>query len=90
MSTEGFLRIPATLANRKGAAYVTAKAQEQPVVVTSHNKPVSVTLSPERYDDLVRTVRETQDQVLASAAALVADRSTFRTLDEARAKLGRR
>lgn len=68
---------------------MTAKAQEQPVVVTSHNKPVSVTLSPERYDELIRTVRETQDQVLASAASLVADRVTFQSLDEARDRLGR-
>lgn len=89
MSTDGFLRVPATLANRKGAAYVTAQAQEQPVVVTSHNKPVSVTLSPERYDELIRTVRETQDEVLANAAALVADRATFRSLGEARGRLGR-
>ncbi|MGM7668554.1 type II toxin-antitoxin system prevent-host-death family antitoxin [Microbacterium sp. A93] len=77
------------MANRKGTAYVTAKAQEQPVVVTSHNKPVSVTLSPEHYDEMVRSVRETQAQVLASAAALVADRATLRPLEEARNRLGR-
>lgn len=90
MSIEGFLRVPATVANRRGAAFVTAKAQEQPVVITNHNKPVSVTLSPERYDEMIRTVRETQDHVLASAASLVADRSTFHSLDEARSRLGDR
>lgn len=90
MSIHGFLRVPATVANRRGAAFVTDKAQEQPVVITNHNKPVSVTLSPERYDEMIRTVRETQDHVLASAASLVAERSTFRSLDEARYRLGAR
>lgn len=81
------LHVPSTLATRKGAGYLVEQAADRTVILTNHGKQAAVMMSPEHYDELVRTLREAADTLVVGVADLVAERSTFRTVDEARARL---
>lgn len=78
------LSMPATLATRKGAGYVAEQAQDRTVVLTHHGKKTAVVMSPERYDEMVRDLREASNRLIAGTADLVAQRSSFHGVDEAR------
>lgn len=81
------LRMSATLATKRGAGYLAEQAAERTVVLTNHGKPTAVVMSPERYDDLERSLREAANQIVRGVSELVASRSHFHTVDEARARL---
>jgi len=81
------LRMPATVATKKGAGYLAEKAAERTVVLTNHGKPSAVVMSPERFDDLERALRLAADQMIQGVSQLVADRSEFHTVDEVRERL---
>ena len=81
------LRMPATVATKKGAGYLAEKAAERTVVLTNHGKPSAVVMSPERFDDLERALRLAADQMIQGVSQLVADRSEFHTADEVRERL---
>ncbi|MDO5662431.1 MAG: type II toxin-antitoxin system prevent-host-death family antitoxin [Brachybacterium sp.] len=81
------LQMPATLATKRGAGYLAEQAAERTVVLTNHGKPTAIVMSPERYDDLERSLRHASAQILSGVADLVAERSTFHDLDEARERL---
>lgn len=81
------LRMPATVATKKGAGYLAEKAAERTVVLTNHGKPSAVVTSPERFDDLERALRLAADQMIQGVSQLVADRSEFHTVDEVRERL---
>ncbi len=81
------LRMPATLATRKGAGYLADQAGERTVILTNHGRETAVVMSPEHYDELVRALRAAADRLVSGVADLVADRSEFRSIDDARARL---
>lgn len=81
------LRMPATVATKKGAGYLAEKAAERTVVLTNHGKPSAVVMSPERFDDLERSLRLAAEQMIQGVSQLVAERSEFHTVDEARERL---
>lgn len=87
MATTHPLRISSTVAARKGIGFITTQAQERPVTLTSHGKPVAVVMSAAERDEQRRLLREVELKVLSMAANLVADRSTMLTTDQAREKL---
>lgn len=59
------LRMPVSVAARKGVSAITAEAAAHRVVLTNHGRPVAVVDSAERLDADIRTLRE--------AARLVAE-----------------
>jgi len=81
------LRMPATMATKKGAGFLAEKAAERTVVLTNHGKPTAVVMSPEQFDELERSLRHAADQLVQSAAALVAEKSEFHSVDEVRKRL---
>ncbi|ATG52999.1 hypothetical protein CFK38_16850 [Brachybacterium vulturis] len=81
------LRMPATTATKKGAGFLAEKAAERTVVLTNHGKPTAVVMSPERFDELERSLRHAADQLVQSASTLVAEKSEFRSVDEVRERL---
>lgn len=85
--TAAVQKIPATLATQKGAGYLAEQAAEHTVVLTNHGKPTAVVLSPERYDELLRSLREASNSIVTGMADLLAQRTTFHSLDTARERL---
>jgi hypothetical protein len=73
------IRMPVTVAGRKGVSAVAAEAAEHRVVLTSHGRPVAVVDAPERVDEDLRKVRE--------AARLVVERFADVSLATRPAKL---
>lgn len=84
------LRMPATTATKKGAGYLAEKAAERTVVLTNHGKPTAVVMSPERFDELERSLRAAAEELISGVSTLVAERSEFHTIDAARAQLDAR
>ncbi|GAA1300094.1 hypothetical protein GCM10009591_00080 [Brachybacterium tyrofermentans] len=74
----------ATMATEKGAGYLAEKAAGRTVVLTDHGKPSAIVMSPERFDDLERSLRLAANQVIQGVSQLVAERSEFHTVDEVR------
>lgn len=87
MATTQPLRISSTVAARKGIGFITTQAQERPVTLTSHGKPVAVVMSAAERDEQRRLLRDVELKVLGMAANLVADRSAMLTTDQARERL---
>ena len=82
------LRMPITVASRKGVSGVAAAAEDQRVVLTNHGRAVAVVDSAERIDDDLRRLREASVAVLDAAANLVSQRSSTLHLDDVCARLG--
>lgn len=72
------------MATEKGAGYLAEKAAGRTVVLTDHGKPSAIVMSPERFDDLERSLRLAANQVIQGVSQLVAERSEFHTVDEVR------
>lgn len=87
MTTTQPLTMSSTVAARRGVGFLTSEAQERPVKLTSHGKPVAVVVSAAEYDAQRRLLRDAELKVLSIAADLVADRSTMLAVDEARERL---
>ncbi|KQR39945.1 type II toxin-antitoxin system prevent-host-death family antitoxin [Microbacterium sp. Leaf159] len=87
MTTIQPLTMSSTVAARRGVGFLTSEAQERPVKLTSHGKPVAVVVSAAEYDEQRRLLRDAELKVLSIAADLVADRSTMLAVDEARERL---
>ncbi|WP_440101369.1 type II toxin-antitoxin system prevent-host-death family antitoxin [Glutamicibacter mishrai] len=87
MATSQPLRISSTVAARRGIGFIMAQAQERPVTLTSHGKPVAVVMSAAECDEQRRLLREVELKVLGMAANLVAGRSAMLTTDQARERL---
>jgi prevent-host-death family protein len=81
------LSMSSTVAARRGVGFLTSEAQERPVKLTSHGKPVAVVLSAAEYDEQRRLLREAEQKVLSLAANLIADRSTMLSVAEAKDRL---
>ncbi|MFJ4998827.1 type II toxin-antitoxin system prevent-host-death family antitoxin [Microbacterium sp. NPDC088619] len=81
------LTMSSTVAARRGVGFLTSEAQDRPVKLTSHGKPVAVVVSAAEYDEQRRLLRDAELKVLSIAADLVADRSTMLAVDEARERL---
>ena len=83
------LRMPISIAYRKGLSAVAATAETQRVVLTSHGRPVAVVDSAERIDESLRTVREAARLVVENLADVALHREPARlTLDEVCAMVG--
>lgn len=78
------MKMPMTVASRKGIGHLTKAASDKTVVLTNHGRPVAVVMSPQGYDEQRRILRETADSVLATGAALLGERSDHMDSDEAR------
>ncbi|BAU33297.1 type II toxin-antitoxin system prevent-host-death family antitoxin [Microcella alkaliphila] len=81
------LTVSSTVAARRGVGFITTQAQERPVTLTSHGKPVAVVISAAERDEQRRLLRELELTVLSAAANLVADRSTMVSVEEAKGRL---
>lgn len=81
------LRVPSTLATRKGTGFLAEKAAKETVVLTNHGKPTAVVMSPENYDEMQRSLRAAADRIISGVADVVAEGTTFRSVDEARRRL---
>ena len=81
------LKIPTTEVARKGIGYLTAQAQDRPVTLTNHGKPVAVVMSPAERDNQRRILREAELRILEIATALVTGRSQMMSAEEAREQL---
>jgi hypothetical protein len=82
------LRMPTSVAARRGISGVVAAAADQRVALTSHGRVVAVVDSAARLDEDLRRVRAGGLAVLDAAADLVAERSSTFSLDDVCARLG--
>lgn len=83
------LRVPISVASRKGLSSIIAKAETERVLVTSHGRVVAVVDTAERLDEALRRIREAADTVVESAVALAAQGAGERwDLEAACARLG--
>ena len=87
MTSVQSLTISSTVAARRGVGFITTQAQERPVTLTSHGKPVAVVISAAERDEQRRLLRELELKVLSAAANLVADRSTMLSTSDAKDRL---
>ena len=74
------IRMPITVASRKGVSAVAAAAAAGRVLLTSHGRTVAVVDSAERIDEDLRRVREAARLVVESCTGAALDRSPV-TLD---------
>lgn len=74
-------------AARRGVGFITSEAQDRPIKLTSHGKPVAVVLSASEYDEQRRLLREAELRIHEIAANLVADRSTMLSTQDVRERL---
>lgn len=68
------IRIPITLASRKGISAIANQAIEQRIILTSHGRTVAVVDGPERLDEDLRKMRESARAVADSAAEAILQR----------------
>lgn len=81
------VRIPVSIASRKGVSALTHEAAGHRVVLTSLGRAVAVVDSAERIDEDLRKVREAARLVVESLAEKAKGRSTMLNLDEVCARL---
>lgn len=82
------VRMPVSVASRKGVSALTHEVAGYRVVLTSLGRAVAVVDSAERIDEDLRKVREAARLVVESLAETIKDRSTMFDLDDACARLG--
>lgn len=83
------VRMPISIAYRKGLSAVAATAENQRVVLTSHGRPVAVVDSAERIDEGLRVVREAARLVVENLADVTLEREPARlSLEDVCAQLG--
>ena len=82
------VRMPVSVASRKGVSALTHEAAGYRVVLTSLGRAVAVVDSAERIDEDLRKVREAARLVVESLAENAKGRSTMLHLDEVCARLG--
>jgi hypothetical protein len=82
------VRMPVSVASRKGVSALTHEVAGYRVVLTSLGRAVAVVDSAERIDDDLRKVREAARLVVESWAETAKGRSTMLDLDEVCARLG--
>lgn len=82
------VRVPISVAARRGISRIAADAVEKRVILTNHGRAVAVVDNGERLDEDIRTLREAALTVVDAAAQLVWGRSEKLTLDEMCLKLG--
>ncbi|MDR1807573.1 MAG: hypothetical protein LBR33_06635 [Propionibacteriaceae bacterium] len=82
------LRVPISVAARRGISAVADLAEEQRVVLTRLGRPVVVVDAAERIDADARLIREAAWSLVEAAGQAAADRLRFLDLDEACGRLG--
>lgn len=82
------IRMPVSIASRKGVSALTREVAGQRVVLTSLGRAVAVVDSAERIDEDLRKIREASRLVVESVAEIAKGRSTMLDLDEACMRLG--
>lgn len=82
------VRMPISVAARKGVSAVAAEAAEHRVILTSLGRPVAVVDAAERLDEDIRTMRKAARVVVVAAADKVAGRSTRLDLEAVCRSLG--
>lgn len=76
--------IPATLVTKRGAGFLIDQVEGKTAVITNHSKPAAVVMSPKKFDDIQRELRAASNTLIETAADLVAERSTFHSIDDAK------
>jgi len=82
------VRMPVSVASRKGISALTHEVAGYRVVLTSLGRAVAVVDSAERIDEDLRKIREAARLVVESLAETAKGRSTMLDLDEVCARLG--
>lgn len=82
------VRMPVSVASRKGVSALTHEVAGYRVVLTSLGRAVAVVDSAERIDEDLRKVREAARLVVESFAETAKGRSTMLDLDEVCVRLG--
>lgn len=77
------IRMPITIASRKGISAIANQANDQRIILTSHGRTVAIVDAPERLDEEIRKIRESARAVTESAAeAVLARRPAQLDLEE--------
>lgn len=82
------VRIPISVASKRGVSHLATAAAEDRLVLTSHGRPVAVVDSAERLDEDARTMREAATLVIDGAAHRLSERSAHFDLAAACDQLG--
>ena len=82
------VRMPVSIASRKGVSALANEAADHRVILTSLGRAVAVVDSAERIDEDLRRMREAARTVVEAAAEFVAGRTTVLSLDEVCTRLG--
>lgn len=82
------IRVPISVASRKGISGLVDAAERDSVLLTSHGRAVARVDGPERVEEIARQVREATLAVLDAAAELVAGRAGRLSLDEVCERVG--
>ena len=82
------IRMPITVASRKGVSALAAEASHSRVILTNHGRPVAIVDSAERIDQDLRRLREASAAILDVAADLVSQRSEKFDFDAVCSRLG--
>jgi hypothetical protein len=88
MVIEQTVRMPVSVAARKGVSAVAAAAAERRVVLTSLGRPVAVVDSAARTDETARLLREMEREVIDGVAATALAAGPTRPLADVCARLG--
>lgn len=82
------VRMPVSIASRKGVSALTREVASYRVILTSMGRAVAVVESAERIDEDLRKVREAARLVVESMAETAKGRSTTLDLEEVCTRLG--
>lgn len=87
-TTEPPLRVPITVASKKGVSWLNETAAHRRVLLTRHNRVNSVVDSAERLDETARLVQTTRREVVDAFSDLASTRTTGLSLSKVCAELG--
>lgn len=82
------LRVPITVASKKGVSWLNETAAHRRVLLTRHNRVNSVVDSAERLDETARVVQTARREVVEAFSDLASARTTGLSLSEVCAELG--
>jgi len=82
------IRVPITLASKRGVSGLAALAESNRVVLTSHGRATAVVDDAARIEEDIAKLRGATQAVLDAAGKLVAQRSNTFSLNEAITRLG--
>lgn len=81
------LEVPVSVAARKGPRFLSESAENNTVLLTNHGNPTAVVMNPRNFEEFQRTLKQSANTLIEGVADLVAEETTFYSVDEARKRL---